>query len=39
MDETGQQPGFDEDPAAKFLAQEQDDLMGIMDTPTTGGVS
>ena len=31
MDETGQQqPNFDDDPAAGFLAREQDELQGIM---------
>lgn len=29
MEETGQPTAFDEDPAAAFLAQEQDELAGI----------
>ena len=31
MDETGQQTAFEEDPAAAFLAREQDELAGIVD--------
>lgn len=31
MDETGQVPAFDDDPAAAFLAREQDELAGIVD--------
>lgn len=31
MEETGQPPAFDEDPAAAFLAKEQSDLAGIVD--------
>lgn len=29
MDETGQMTGFEEDPAAAFLAREQDELADI----------
>lgn len=44
MDETGQATAFDEDPAAAFLAREQDELAGIADetfglTTDTLGVS
>ena len=44
MDETGQTTAFDEDPAAAFLAREQDELAGIADetfgmTTDTLGVS
>lgn len=31
MDETGQPSAFEEDPAAAFLAREQDELAGIVD--------
>ena len=44
MDETGQATAFEEDPAAAFLAREQDELAGIVDdtfemTSDTLGVS
>ncbi|XP_003385958.1 PREDICTED: clathrin light chain A-like [Amphimedon queenslandica] len=42
MDETGQQqPNFDDDPAAGFLAREQDELQGIMsdDAPLSTDVA
>lgn len=31
MDETGQTTSFEDDPAAAFLAREQDELAGIAD--------
>ena len=31
MDETGQAAAFDDDPAAAFLAREQDELAGIVE--------
>lgn len=31
MDETGQMTGFEEDPAAAFLAREQDELADIVE--------
>jgi len=33
MDETGQQAAFEEDPAAAFLAREQDELADIAEDP------
>ena len=39
MDETGQTTNFDEDPAAAFLAREQDDLAGITDDTLAGSGS
>ena len=38
MDETGQTAAFEEDPAAAFLAREQDELAGIAED-TLGGVN
>ena len=38
MEETGQPTAFDEDPAAAFMAREQEDLAGIADDTLGSGL-